>query len=160
ARQPAPPRPVATAATTRASAPPPRAPISRRAEAAPGPLRRYLPLAIGALVVIAVVAVLLIATSGGTKTQSTASSPVSTAPAPHQHRAGPAAFNNASASVAVLNGTPTVGLAARTSTRLTSAGFKAGKVTSASDQTRTATVIAYFPGHRQDALAVAKTLKL
>ena len=35
-----------------------------------------------------------------------------------------------------------------------------GTVASASDETRTATVVSYLPGHGQDALQVAKALKL
>ena len=62
--------------------------------------------------------------------------------------------------VSVLNGTASNGLAGRISNQLTSAGYKQGRVATASDQTRTATIVAYMPGHKPDALAVAKSLKL
>jgi 3-oxoacyl-(acyl-carrier-protein) synthase len=62
--------------------------------------------------------------------------------------------------VAVLNGTPQAGLARRISGQLTADGYKQGTVATASDSTRTATVIAYLPGHRAEALSVATSLKL
>ena len=61
---------------------------------------------------------------------------------------------------AVLNGTATSGLAHRVALKLTGGGFKQGMVTTATDQTRTTTTVAYLPGHRRDAQAVAVTLKL
>jgi hypothetical protein len=115
---------------------------------------------IAALALAAIVVVLLAITSGGTsKPAATSSTPTSNAPATH-HRAPPRAFNPATGTAAVLNGTPTTGLARRISTKLAAGGFKQGSIKSASDQTRTATVVAYMPGHRGDALAVAKALKL
>jgi hypothetical protein len=62
--------------------------------------------------------------------------------------------------VSVLNGTATNGLAGRISNQLNGAGYKQGRVATASDQTRTATIVAYMPGHKAEALAVAKSLKL
>jgi hypothetical protein len=109
----------------------------------------------------AIVAILLIVTSnnGGSKRAASSSTQTTNAPTSTQH-APPKPFNNASATVAVLNGTSVSGLAGRTATRLTSAGFKKGMIATATDQTRTATVIAYLPGHHNDAMAVAKSLKL
>ena len=60
----------------------------------------------------------------------------------------------------MLNGTPTPGLAGRTSRRLAAIGYKPGTVATASDQTRTTTVVAYLPNYRSDALRVAAALKL
>ena len=108
------------------------------------------------------VALLLILTSGGGGSPAVSSStPASNAPSTHHQRAArPKAFNPATVTVTVLNGTATSGLAHRISTKLTAAGFKQGIVSGASDATRTATVVAYTPGHNQDALQVAKLLKL
>jgi hypothetical protein len=109
----------------------------------------------------AIVAILLIVTSsgGGSKTTSSSSTPTTNAPVA-RNPAPAKTFNNASATVAVLNGTSVSGLAGRTAARLTGAGFKKGAIATATDQTRTATVIAYLPGHHNDGLAVAKSLKL
>lgn len=126
------------------------------------------PLARGLLPVLivlglgAIVAILLILTSsGGSKSTASRSTATSNAPSgQHRPAAKPAAFNNATVTVAVLNGTSTPGLAGKTATRLTAAGFKKGQVATATDQTRTATVVAYLPGHRNDGLEVARNLKL
>jgi hypothetical protein len=117
-------------------------------------------VAIGLLGVVAVVAVLLVVTSSGGSghTASTAAS-TSNAPKP-RHRTRPAPFQPASVTVAVLNGTATANLAHQIALRLGSAGFKQGTIATASDQTQTATVVGYLPGHRKDALAVAASLKL
>ena len=48
----------------------------------------------------------------------------------------------------------------RVALKLTGAGYKQGPIATATDQTRTATVVAYLPGHKRDGLAVASTLKL
>jgi hypothetical protein len=106
-----------------------------------------------------VVAVLLIVTSSGSSPQSQTASRNSNAPTA-RHKPKPAQASNASVTVAVLNGTATSGLAHRVATKLGAAGYKEGAIATASDQTRTATVVAYLPGHRRDALAIASTLKL
>jgi hypothetical protein len=69
-------------------------------------------------------------------------------------------INPAKVTVAVLNGTATAGLAHKTATQLSDAGFKEGRVATASDQTRARTVVAFLPSGRNDALAVAKVLKV
>jgi hypothetical protein len=66
----------------------------------------------------------------------------------------------ASITVAVLNGTATAGLAHRVAVKLGAAGFKQAAVATATDQTRTATIVGYRAGHRRDAVAVASVLKL
>ena len=71
-----------------------------------------------------------------------------------------AQVNPRTVTVAVLNGTATAGLAHRTAQRLVTMGYIEGAVTTASDQTRTSTTVAYIPGARAQALAVAKALKL
>jgi hypothetical protein len=62
--------------------------------------------------------------------------------------------------VAVLNGTATNNLAHKVGTKLTSGGYKQGALATASDQTRTKTVVAYLPGHHDAALHVASSLGL
>ncbi len=108
----------------------------------------------------AIVVALLALTSGGTSSQSSSNSAAnSNAPTPG-HRAKPAAFSPSSVTVAVLNGTATSGLAHRVAVKLTSSGYKQGTIATATDQTRTATVVAFLPGHHRDALSVASALKL
>jgi hypothetical protein len=65
-----------------------------------------------------------------------------------------------SVTVAVLNGTTVNELAHRTGRRLTVQGFKEGQLATASNQSAKQTTVAYLPGHRLDALAVAHALKL
>jgi hypothetical protein len=124
--------------------------------------RRAIVVVVLALAVAGVVAGLLILTSGsgsGPKPVANRSGRSSNAPASHRH-SKPAALNPASVTVAVLNGTATSGLAHRVALKLGSAGYKQGTVATAADQTRTATVVAYMPGHKPDAVAVAASLKL
>ena len=70
------------------------------------------------------------------------------------------AVKPASVTVAVLNGTATSGLAGRVSQKLTTDGYKSLPPATAADQTRTSTEVAFLPGHRREALAVAKSLNL
>ncbi|MHB8657512.1 MAG: LytR C-terminal domain-containing protein [Solirubrobacteraceae bacterium] len=132
-------------------------------------LRRLLPFLLGAaaLVVVAVVVIALLAiTSVSGSPNSTASTSVRTSNAPggSPARRGSTASGVIAAhvTVAVLNGTATNGLAGRVSTKLKADGYKPGTVATASDQTRTATVVAYLPGSadRRDAVAVARALSL
>jgi hypothetical protein len=116
--------------------------------------------------VAGIVVALFVITNSGSKSnnspQQTANSarPTSTTAANHRHRPQPAAFSPSSVTVSVLNGTATAQLAHRVSTKLIGLGYKEGAVATAADQTRTATVVAYLPGHQREALAVAKSLKL
>ena len=114
------------------------------------------------LVVVGVVGGLLIATSGGGSSKQNAANTgrrsSNIAAARRRARAAPVAAS--SVTIAVLNGTSTNGLAGRISQTLSGAGYKQGKIATAADQTRTATVVAYLPGHRSAALEVARTLKL
>jgi hypothetical protein len=117
-------------------------------------------LLLGALAVVAIVAGLLILTSSGSSTKATSSSaPASNAPTT-RHQTKASAVNPSSVTVAVLNGTATSGLAHKVATRLINAGYKQGTIGNTVDQTRTATVVAYMPGHKRDAQAVATSLKL
>jgi hypothetical protein len=62
--------------------------------------------------------------------------------------------------VAVLNGTDVFQLAHRVALRLHRAGYRDGTVATATDQTHSATVVAYLAGHRHAAAEVARALKL
>jgi hypothetical protein len=62
--------------------------------------------------------------------------------------------------VAVLNGTNVSQLAHRVELKLKRDGYKDGTVATAADQTHTATVVGYLPGHQRDAVHVASSLGL
>ena len=115
---------------------------------------------VGALVVAGIVVVLLKATSSGGSPSgsSNASGTNNATTATRRKRA--VTVTPSTVTVAVLNGTASNGLAGRISTRLMGVGYKQGRVATASDQTRTATIVAYLPGDKRDALAVAQSLKL
>ena len=142
----------------------PAAPLRSQPGPSPSRMRRVI---VGLLVLLAVGVVvggLLILTSGGssnkkTATHNTATSNASAAPR-HKRKgqAKPAAFNPASVTVAVLNGTATNQLAHRVALKLDAAGYKQGPVTTAADQTHTTTIVAYAPGHQRDATKVAAAL--
>ena len=113
---------------------------------------------VAALGLAAVVVALIALTSGGTSSSASRSASASLA----SHRTRPtSAVVPSTVTVSVLNGTDMVGLAGRVSKRLTTAGYKAGRVTNASDQTHVTTVVAYTArAYRTDAVAVATALKL
>jgi hypothetical protein len=122
-----------------------------------------LAAALVVLGVAAVVVALVVLTSngGGTSASNTSSSASSNAPTTTtRHKRTSVAFSPSNVTVAVLNGTATSGLAHRVAVKLAGTGYKQGTVATATDQTRTATVVAYMPGHRRDATAVASSLKL
>ncbi|MBV9917704.1 MAG: LytR C-terminal domain-containing protein [Solirubrobacterales bacterium] len=158
-------------------APPPRIQIRPGASTAPGgrgpaaparkrtsggrrrPSRVILAGVLTLLVIGGIVAGVLLLTRGngsGSHAKATAQAQNTTA----AHRSGSAAVTPASLTVTVLNGTAISQLAHRVSQKLSRLGYKPGKVDTAADQTRTATVVAYLPGHRAGALAVASSLKL
>ena len=161
----APPRPVGgvpTRAAGRSAGPG----AARRPLVAPEPPRRrsralrVLGFLVGVAVVAGGVAALLLVTSNKSGSQaSTSAAHAGNAAAASQAKRA-AAFNPRSVTVAVLNGTATTGLAHRTALRLAAAGYRQGTVATATDQTRTTTVVAYLTAHKNDALRVASTLKL
>jgi LytR cell envelope-related transcriptional attenuator len=126
---------------------------------------RALLLALGVIGVAVVVALLLILTSPGSNSTSSSTGAARASNAPRTHtsaggrRAQPA-IAPASVTVAVLNGTSTSNLAHRVALKLAASGYKQATIATAPDQTHTATVVAYLPGERRQALAVANSLKL
>jgi hypothetical protein len=99
---------------------------------------------------------LLVVTSGGgsPRTAGTRSTNAPTA------TGAKSAFKPASVTVAVLNGTNVSQLAHRVEQKLTHDGYKGGTAATASDQTHTASVVGYLPGHQRDAARVASSLGL
>jgi hypothetical protein len=121
-------------------------------------------IAIATVLVVVVIAagLLVLTSSSGSSSQSTSSTQASqtTSKKSSGRRHAVAAVTPSAITVAVLNGTSTSNLAHDVATKLTAARYKQGTVATASDQTLTATIVGYLPGHRQDAIAVAKSLKL
>jgi hypothetical protein len=73
---------------------------------------------------------------------------------------GPASPTYNAGMVAVLNGTPTPGLARSVANRLQKGGILIGNVTNAPRQDATRTEVAYVPHHAQWAIRVAARLQL
>ena len=150
-----PPRPGGPAA--RGPLPPLGEPPQRRSR-----LGRAVAVVVGAGLVAGVVAVLLIATSGGsTKSSSTPAVRTTNTPTPRRTHTAPA-FSPASVTVGVLNGTNVNQLAHRVAAKLTAGGYKQGSLYTAPNQSEQTTVVSYFPGaaNRTAALHVATALNL
>jgi len=143
-----------------------RAPVAPPPRFSEPPRKRSLGVrlafaAAAALVIAAIVIAVLHFTSSGGNSSTTRASNTSNAPSTTTSRhKKTVTVSPSTVTVSVLNGTASNGLAGRISNQLTSAGYKQGRVATASDQTRTATIVAYMPGHKAEALAVAKSLKL
>jgi hypothetical protein len=167
------PAPAAAASAAPKPAPKPGQPL--RPPASPpvaadehehSPLRATLMIVGGVLGVIAVVLVLVFTVfSGGgdKKTPNTIGNAPATTPGSSSQggtstgsKAAPVARGDVE--VAVLNGTTVPGLAREVGTKLQNAGFKLGTVTNAPDQARSATVVAYQPGHVNEARVVARLI--
>jgi hypothetical protein len=118
---------------------------------------RLLALLAGAAVAGGAVVLILVLTNNSSS--PSAAPPPSSHAAAHTRKKAPA-ISPATVTVAVLNGTAVNGLAGRTATKLTALGYKQGTVATAFNQTFTATIVAYMPGHRAAALQVARALKL
>lgn len=125
----------------------------------PSLARRLLPVLIGLGAVAVIVVVLLIITRSGTTSTPLAHSAKTSVRARH-HVARPIAFNPATVTVAVLNGTAVTNLAHDVGLRLAGSGYKEGTLATAADQTHTTTIVEYLPGHQLDAREVAAALKL
>jgi LytR cell envelope-related transcriptional attenuator len=158
-------RPSGQTATGRRQTVPPRGQPPRSQPQAGGssPGRRIVAGLLVLLVVGAVVAGLLLLTGGsdGSSSQSTSAAAGKTAATTEHHRRSKSGgVTPSSVTVAVLNGTATNQLAHKVAEKLGGVGYKQGQVAGAADQTHTATVVAYFPGQKASALAVAKALNL
>lgn len=116
---------------------------------------RWLVSLIGAAVVAAVAVVLVLVLTGGSSHHRAV-----------VHKSGPAiaaappGVVPGAVTVAVVNSTSVNQLAHHVGARLTRLGFKEGTLATATNQSRVTTAVAYLPGHRNDALAVAHVLKL
>jgi hypothetical protein len=130
---------------------------------------------VGGVIVVAVAAVLLITSLGGSSSPSgtTSSNTGGAARAPsthssaHRHASSKAgstaagATNPAEASVAVLNGTETTGLAHRIAGALQQRGYsQAAALSGHPSGAGQTTVIQYASGHQADAEAVARSLSV
>lgn len=129
--------------------------------------RRLLPIfgAAGAVAAVVVALLFVFGVLGGDG--GTPEKPNQIAPAPAPDSGGSKASNAPAAAtprsqttVAVLNGTTIPGLARGVGTKLQKDGWRLGNVTNATDQTRSATLVLYAPGHKAQALAVAKGIGL
>lgn len=180
-------RPTAAraAASPRPTPPPSPARPAGNGAQTPPPVRRIAPLpppqsarvtgepsarerGRGLLVAGIVVALLIIAggafaaaqlLSGGSSGNGRSSAARAAGQAAPKVRAKPgASFSPQGVTVTVLNGTPVAGLAKRVGSLLAAKGFREGQLTNAANQTQSATIASYLPGHRADAVAVAKAL--
>jgi hypothetical protein len=144
----------------RPAAPSVRRPATPRARR---PITRGIPLVVAAIVAVAVIVGLVVVVSGGGG-KSAPTTTIRTTNAPSaivKHKTVAPPFNPSSVSVAVLNGTATAGLAAKIMQQLAGGGYKQGITpTNASSQTQQSTVVAFEPGHRTDAVHVARALSL
>ena len=122
---------------------------------------RIVAAVLGVIVLGGVIVLLVTLTSSGGNSPAASSTVRSTnTPGTKHHQTRSATVAPSSVTAAVLNGTATAGLAHRVALKLSGAGYKEGTVATATDQTRTTTTVAYLPGFRRDALAVASSLKL
>ncbi len=133
------------------------------------PLRATLMIVGGVAGVIAIVLVLVfVVFSGGDskKAPNTIGNAPATTPSSSSKTATKstgsktAPVSRGDVTVAVLNGTTVPGLARGAATKLQNAGFKIGTVTNAPDQARSATVVAYQPGHQNEARVVARLIQV
>jgi hypothetical protein len=130
--------------------------------------RRIVPV-LAALLLVAVIAVAAVLVLGHhhskgtgraaavTHTHSNTTSSKTTSSKKHKRAV---TIDPRTVTVAVMNGTTTPNLAADVSQKLAGAGFKQGKTTNFNTQSLTTTTIGYATGHRPQALAVAKALKV
>ena len=150
-------RPEGSPLAGRRPAPAPRAPTRNPSSRG----RRVLAAGLVILSVAAVVVLLLVLTSSGANSSSSTSAAATNATASTTaHKRVAPGVTPSAVTVSVLNGTASSGLAHRVAVKLTGTGYRQGTVATATDQTRTATVVAYMPGHRREAIAVATSLKL
>jgi len=122
-------------------------------------------MAAGGVVIVALVALLVTGVLGGgngnaKKSSGSPSSAIGT-PVTKAKKAKPKSkpFVRRDTTVSVINGTVSTGLARETEDQLTKAGFGRGVPATGADQSHSATVIYYQPGHKRDAQEVKRVLK-
>ncbi len=130
--------------------------------------RRIVPV-LAALLLVAVIAVAAVLVLGHHHSKGTgrsanvththSSTTTSTSRSGKKHKRA-VTVDPRSVTVAVLNGTTTANLAANVSQKLGKLGFQEGKTANFSSSALTTTTIGFVPGHRSQALAVAKALKV
>ena len=137
---------------------PPRRPLLAKDEPPPrSRLRLLAALLVGAAAAALVVFAVVHFTSAGASSSTGRAAHTSTVATHGRHHG--TAVNPSSVTVAVLNGTSTPDLATHTATRLAALGYH-WTVADAAVQTYTSSVVEFMPGHRAEALAVARALKL
>ncbi len=145
----------------------PRRNYGRAAEPTPS-RRRIIPIVVALLLVavIAVAAVLVLGhhhshhTRGAAASTGTHSSTTTGKAKPGKQSKHAVTVDPRTVTVAVLNGTTTANLAANISQKLGKLGFRAGKTGNFNSSSLTTTTIGFVTGHRPQALAVAKALKV
>ncbi len=163
--RPVPPRPAGAvrAAPLRGGVPsatlPPRAGGGGRTRTAGRPRRPLILALAGGVLALAAVGIVLATQLGGGDEPERAERPPSNRVVPPATSGGDRQ-SRANTNVAVLNGTTVNGLARRVADRIESAGFTRGVVTNASDRNRSATIIAYVPAARREALEVARVIRV
>jgi hypothetical protein len=178
------PPPAAAPPRGPATPPPERRSVQIRGQAAPlragapataTPRKRTDPhgrrwailMGIGVIVIVVLVALLVTGTLGGSggggKAKSAGSSQGAGAATPAKKtkakaKAKPTPFVRKNTTVSVINGTFATGIAGQTENKLQSKGFGSGVASTGADQTHSATVIYYQPGHKRDAQEVKRVL--
>lgn len=125
---------------------------------------RVLPLLIGGIAVVVIIAGLIVITNTGGSTNAPVSHNNSnpTGASLHKTHKTAAPFKPATVTVAVLNGTAQSGLAGDVGSKLARDGYKKGNITNAASQTQGFTFVYYKPGKANLTAAqhVAKALAL
>ena len=120
---------------------------------------RVLPLLIGGIALVVIIAGLIVITNtgGGDDNSARSATPTPARPVPvcTSSRQTPVPFNAAKVTVAVLNGTAQSGLAGDVGTKLVGEGYKKGNITNAASQTEGLTFVYYTPGAAAKANKVA-----
>lgn len=119
---------------------------------------RVLPLLIGGIALVVIIAGLIVITNtgGGTTTgQVGHTNAGQTGAGLHNQKKTPVPFKPAKVTVAVLNGTAQSGLAGDVGTKLVGEGYKKGNITNAASQTEGLTFVYYPPGAAAKANKVA-----
>jgi hypothetical protein len=149
--------PSAAALTSRSGGSRPLPPLRTTAPSQPSRARRLVPILIGLAVVAAIVVALLIITHNNSNSTTVHKSRAVSARG--KHGKGVAVVPS-TVTVAVLNGTGVTNLAHDVASRLGTDGYLKGTIATAADQTHSSTIVAYLPGHRAEARAVAAVLNL